>query len=865
MPLLFWLDVVALSVSTVIATSLALIVLGARPGRALNRSFGFFTLVEAAWATASLLVRLTLWLKRGNPLLLSELAALAFALLGPSVLIFAARYVSRRTRWSDLSVTLGLVAIAIFSVPLFRHQLFANPYLDADGAIVLGLSAWGVVATALLAAYIVCSLILLCWGLHRTREPYVASSVLIMIVGFVASIVLRRYLVVSLTNALSLVVLSYAVVGRQILNPLQELTANLRQQVEEHAWELEHAHQEVQRSYEEVESWVDERIAELEREIAERRRVEAERAVLLDALQHRSTQLQTAAEVSKSASMILDPEELIGQTVRLIQERFSFYYVGLFLLDEAGEYAVLQAGTGEAARQMLAAGHKLRVGGPSMIGWCTAHGRARIALDVGEEAIRFDNPFLPHTHSEMALPLISRGRCIGALTVQSTETAAFSQEDVAILQTMADQVAISIQNAWLLEAERRRGEELESLRQASLHLTSTLELQPVLEAIIEHVIQLVSADNTHIFFYDGKQLTFGAAMWGGALQRESYAEPRPRGLTYTVARSGEPIVIPDVDAHPFFRERRWGGAIASLPLQVEGEVRGVMNVAFDSVHVFGENELNVLKLLADQAAIAIHNARLHQQVRSHADELSVALARQAELDRLKGHFIQNVSHELRSPLGLIRGYAEMLGGGDFGELPPAQGQAVSIIVRRTQMLSDLVEDITLILEAEARPLARQEVALDELARTAVEDFRVTCDQADLSLQAEIAADLLPVSGSIIYLRRVLDNLLSNAIKFTPAGGTITVRVWQQGDQVALAVRDTGIGIPSDQLERVFERFYQVDGSTRRRYGGVGLGLALVKEIVERHSGQVRVESKVDKGSEFIVTLPACRTACKPSS
>jgi two-component sensor histidine kinase/putative methionine-R-sulfoxide reductase with GAF domain len=190
-------------------------------------------------------------------------------------------------------------------------------------------------------------------------------------------------------------------------------------------------------------------------DITERKRVEAERERLLTVLNHRTTQLQTAAEVSKSASTILDPEELMNQAVNLIQKQFNFYYVGIFLVDKAGKYAVLQAGTGEAGRQMLEAGHRLAVDGESMIGWSVANAQARIALDVGKEAVRFDNPYLPETRSEMALPLISRGQCIGALTVQSTEEAAFSEEDIAVLQAMADHLAIAIGNARLYDAAQR--------------------------------------------------------------------------------------------------------------------------------------------------------------------------------------------------------------------------------------------------------------------------------------------------------------------------------------------------------------------------------------------------------------------------
>lgn len=189
--------------------------------------------------------------------------------------------------------------------------------------------------------------------------------------------------------------------------------------------------------------------------------VEAERERLLADLMHRETQLLTAAEVSMWASTILDPEELINQAVHLIQEGFNAYYVGLFLVDESGERARLHAGTGEAGQKMLAAGHSLDVGGRSMIGQCIGHGRARIALDVGAEAVRFNNPLLPETRSEIALPLNNRGKTIGALTVQSSQEAAFSSNDITALQAMADQLAIAIANAGLYDEVQRYATRLE--------------------------------------------------------------------------------------------------------------------------------------------------------------------------------------------------------------------------------------------------------------------------------------------------------------------------------------------------------------------------------------------------------------------
>ncbi|MCD4738182.1 MAG: response regulator, partial [Anaerolineae bacterium] len=188
------------------------------------------------------------------------------------------------------------------------------------------------------------------------------------------------------------------------------------------------------------------------------------REVLQLTLNRRSIQLQTAAEISSVTALSLSTEEILERSVDLIRDRFDFYYVGLFLLDDLAEYAVLRAGTGEAGRQMLAAAHKLAAGESSMIGWCVTHREARIALNVGMEAIRFDNPFLPQTRSEMALPLIAPHGIIGAMTVQSEITAAFSEADITVLQTVANQLANAIANARSFTREQARYEELRNLQ-----------------------------------------------------------------------------------------------------------------------------------------------------------------------------------------------------------------------------------------------------------------------------------------------------------------------------------------------------------------------------------------------------------------
>jgi GAF domain-containing protein/HAMP domain-containing protein len=179
-------------------------------------------------------------------------------------------------------------------------------------------------------------------------------------------------------------------------------------------------------------------------------------------LEHRSAYLEATAEVGRAAASILDPDALIQEVVELIRERFGLYYVGLFLVDEASEWAVLQAGTGEAGRTMLARGHRIRVG-EGMIGWSVARGQPRVALEAGEDAVRLATAELPGTRSEAALPLQSRGRVLGALTVQHTGAGAFDPETMAVLQTMADQVAVALDNAHLFAESQ---EALETSRRA---------------------------------------------------------------------------------------------------------------------------------------------------------------------------------------------------------------------------------------------------------------------------------------------------------------------------------------------------------------------------------------------------------------
>ncbi len=413
---------------------------------------------------------------------------------------------------------------------------------------------------------------------------------------------------------------------------------------------------------------------------------------LLEEVRRRAVQLETASKVARDATAILDIDQLLHETVQLISEQFGFYHAGVFLVDDKREYAVFRAASSEGGRRMLARGHKLEVGKVGMVGYVTGTGKPRIALDVGEDAVHFVNPDLPETRSEMTLPLRVHGEVIGALDVQSTEEAAFTDEDVAVLQTMADQLAN-----------------------------------------------------------------------------------------------------------------------------------------------------------------AIENARLFGEIEQTAERLK-------ELDRLKSQFLANMSHELRTPLNSIIGFSRVILKGIDGPLTDLQRTDLQAIYESGQHLLGLINDVLDVskIEAGKMELTFESVDLREIIKGVMSTAIALVKDKPIELQQSIAPGLPVVRGDARRIRQVCLNLVSNAAKFTEQG-FICLAAEARLNEVVISVADSGVGIPPEKIEKIFEPFTQVDASSTRRAGGTGLGLSISKQFVELHSGRIWVESTPGEGSTFYFTLPIEQT------
>jgi signal transduction histidine kinase len=257
------------------------------------------------------------------------------------------------------------------------------------------------------------------------------------------------------------------------------------------------------------------------------------------------------------------------------------------------------------------------------------------------------------------------------------------------------------------------------------------------------------------------------------------------------------------------------------------------------------------------AALTASNRQLEQRVEERTAELRRALERLSELNQLKANLISNVSHELRTPLAHIKGYTELMADGQLGVLNDEQSNALAVVRRATDRLGRLIEDLIEFSSASRTGLALNltPVVLADLLAEAIDRSREKAGKAGVLLVLEAAETLPRPLADRERLGWVIHQLLDNAIKFTPESGRVTVRATPDGRAVLVEVADTGIGIPQERIREVFEPFHQLDGSPTRRYGGTGLGLALVRLILDAHGAPLNVDSRVGEGTRITFTLP----------
>ena len=467
--------------------------------------------------------------------------------------------------------------------------------------------------------------------------------------------------------------------------------------------------------------------------------------------------------------------------------------------------------------------------------------------DVGSRAKKVTN-----------VPLVAKQGPIGLIAVDG-----LPRDDTVrrLLTTLAGIAAAAIDKERLHQETVARLAEVSTLYTLAKQITSSLSMSSVLDSIVSILRMTLDCRACSIFLIDPtKEYLQLEAASGPSVAWKGIARLRiGEGISGRVITERRSIYIPDTHLEPDFIF--FGPQIRSLlvvPLIIRDSIIGTLSIDDTQPNAFDE-EIRLLTIAAAQAAVAIENAQLYESLQASYKELERAFDELRQLDQMKSELIQNISHELRTPLTFIKGYVELLQDGEMGVLNEAQETAMEIVANKTEVLSRLVDDIISMLRVGKEQIRTSLVSLADIGHISVQAARASAVEAGLTLNDEIPDGLPPVLGDKRRLGQVFDNLLQNAIKFSQPGGAITVRMREEGLHVRTEVEDTGIGIPRDQLPRIFDRFYQVDGTTTRRFGGTGLGLAIVKQIVEAHGGKVGVESEVDKGSLFYFTVPQAGT------
>ncbi len=328
------------------------------------------------------------------------------------------------------------------------------------------------------------------------------------------------------------------------------------------------------------------------------------------------------------------------------------------------------------------------------------------------------------------------------------------------------------------------------------------------------------------------------------------------------------VVMPQMDGFEVCRRLKADPATLYTPVALITALRGVrertrgaeagadefISKPFDSVELLTRvKSLARIKRLYDQLRTTNHD--LEQRVAERTAELQRALRELRELDRLKSEFIANVSHELRTPLLHVKGTVTLLADGALGALTPEQARGLQVAEEAAEQLERVVEDIIDFNEVHGRPLDLEPVPVSEVCQSAAQTLLPRAQRLSLTVRVSVPPELPPVRADAAALTRVLRHLLDNAIKFSPANGLVQVLAERRDDRIRISVKDQGAGIAPDEQERIFTLFYQSDGSTTRRAGGMGLGLALVRKLLAAHGARVHLDSSPGQGSTFYFELP----------
>ncbi|HVL15219.1 MAG TPA: PAS domain-containing protein [Gemmata sp.] len=456
--------------------------------------------------------------------------------------------------------------------------------------------------------------------------------------------------------------------------------------------------------------------------------------------------------------------------------------------------------------------------------------------------------------SAMIVPLGARARTLGAMTFVAAESGRrYTPDDLAVAVELARRAALAVDNARLYRESENTLNRLGVLVDASARLTGLLEPAEVRAAVLDLSHRLVAADAHAIWRHDAAAGDVPLA--GSAGLSEGYLREEGRVRDAGTQMPERPIVAEDAAGAAALESRRTAyraegiASLLAVPLRIHGSVAGTLVFYYRTRRRFDDTTVRVAAALGDLAGAALGTAELYQRQ-------SELRRRAEEADQAKDEFLALLGHELRNPLAPIRNAVQILE--LRGEDPAVLARARAVIDRQVSQLTRLVDELL-----DASRIARGKVRLSLtrldlglLVRTVVGDHAPGLESAGLRVETSTSDQPVWVRADEARVAQAVTNLLNNAAKFTPAGGRVSVRVAESAGEAVVSVADTGVGIPPDALPTLFQPFRQVDADPARTKGGLGLGLAVVRGLVELHGGRATAASEgLGRGSTFVIRLP----------
>jgi signal transduction histidine kinase len=596
------------------------------------------------------------------------------------------------------------------------------------------------------------------------------------------------------------------------------------------------------------------------------RKVEERTSELKEALEYQTATSDVLKVISRSPGD-LDPvlRTLVETAARLCRaDKALIYRYG-----EDGLYhAAAAVGFSEELRGYIVA-HPIGPGRGTLIGRCALE-RATVHIDDASTDPDYEwreARALGDFRTMLGVPLLRGDEPMGAIALTRSTVAPFSEKEVELVTSFADQAVIAMANARLLRELQARTdelarsvEELQTLREVGQAVSSTLDLGTVLATLVARAVELADADAGAIYRYRKADRQFRLHTshgFGEALEAAIRGVPireEETALLGQAVRERRPVQVPDLATRPNFPLRNLTveagfHAVLILPLVGVGRIFGVLAIQKRTPGEFPDETVKMMQTFATQSVVAIQNARLFREVEEQGRALAVA-------SQHKSQFLANMSHELRTPMNAVLGYTELLLDGIYGELPEKAKGVLDRVQSNGKHLLGLINDVLDLSKIEAGQLALtvDDYSVAGMVQSVVAATESLARNKGLVLETAVAPGLPAGRGDERRLTQVVLNLVGNAIKFTDTGA-VTIAAFAESGFFTIEVRDTGPGIAAEDQARIFEEFQQVDNTSTRKKGGTGLGLAISKRIVELHGGRLSVESVVGAGSTFRITIP----------